>query len=386
MEVKPGYKQTEVGEIPEDWDIVTLGEVVSYVASGKSKVKSSNGKYPVYGSTGVIGYCDMSDYTGDAILVARVGANAGTINFVSDEYCVTDNTIIVRFSVNHSLPFFAYQLVSKRLNTLVFGSGQPLITGTQLKGLAVYAPLLSEQRAIATALGDVDALITALDQLIAKRRDIKQAAMQELLTGKRRLPGFSGEWEVKRLDQIADVDCDNLGSNTNPDYIFTYISLDDVDHGSLRGFSDQVFKTAPSRARQKIRKGDILVSTVRPNLKSHLLFMYESSDWICSTGFSVVRSKYDKAAPGYIFFHLFGGRVAKQIEAMLVGSNYPAISSRDVRTLQIPIPPLDEQIAIATVLSDMDAEIVALEGKRDKTKTLKQGMMQELLTGRIRLV
>jgi type I restriction enzyme S subunit len=235
-------------------------------------------------------------------------------------------------------------------------------------------------------LSDADALIESLEQLIAKKRHLKQDAMQELLTGKKRLPEFGGEWEVKRLDAVADIDPDNLGSATPSDYVFNYISLEDVDVGSLRSYSEQTFGSAPSRARRRLRTGDILVSTVRPNLQSHLLFTLTHPNWVCSTRFSVVRCKSQETDPGYVFYHLFGHRVTKQIEALLTGSNYPAINGGDVKVLEIPMPKLPEQTAIAAILSDMDAEITALKAKLAKARQLKRGMMHNLLTGRIRLI
>jgi type I restriction enzyme S subunit len=250
----------------------------------------------------------------------------------------------------------------------------------------VILPPLAEQEAIAEALGDADALIESLEQLLVKKRDLKQGAMQELLTGKRSLLGFSGKWEVKRLGDVADTDPENLGSDTRPHFTFNYIALEDVDVGTLRSYSEQVFCTAPSRARRRLRKGDILVSTVRPSLMSHMLFNADGDNWVCSTGFCVVRCREGVSYPGYLYFHMFAERVARQIEALLTGSNYPAINGGDVRALQIPIPEYKEQTAIAAILSDMDAEIAALEAKLAKTRQLKQGMMQELLTGRIRLV
>jgi type I restriction enzyme S subunit len=185
---------------------------------------------------------------------------------------------------------------------------------------------------------------------------------------------------------VADVDPENLSSNTQPNYAFNYISLEDVDFGVLRSYSEQLFSTSPSRARRSLQKGDVLVSTVRPNLKSHLLFNIDATNWVCSTGFSVVRCRDGLTHPGYVFMLFFGHKIMRQIDALLTGSNYPAINGGDVRTLEIPVPEYKEQAAIAEVLSDMDAEIAALEARRDKTLALKQGMMQELLTGRIRLV
>ena len=173
--------------IPEDWDILPLGKLAINISSGKSKAKSSQGPYPVHGSTGVIGCTDSAQYDGEAILVARVGANAGKLNHVTGRYGVTDNTIIVKFKADSWLPYFRQQLETKGLNSMVFGSGQPLITGTQLKGLLLCIPPSDKQRAIAAVLSDMDAEIDALEQKRDKTRALKQGMIQELLTGKTRL-------------------------------------------------------------------------------------------------------------------------------------------------------------------------------------------------------
>ncbi|GAB1257641.1 hypothetical protein NBRC116494_21430 [Aurantivibrio plasticivorans] len=181
------YKQTELGEIPEDWEIHCLGDCVDYLGSGRTGTKSK-GDFPLYGSTGLIGSCEYPEYEGEAILVARVGANAGRLSYVRGKYGVSDNTIIVRLNPDCELQFFRYWLISKNLNNLIFGSGQPLITGTQLRGLSLSLPNKEEQTAIATILTDMDADIQALQQRLTKTRHIKQGMMQELLTGKTRLP------------------------------------------------------------------------------------------------------------------------------------------------------------------------------------------------------
>lgn len=193
------------------------------------------------------------------------------------------------------------------------------------------------------------------------------------------------DWEVKKLEAIADIDPENLNNSTNPEYSFQYISLEDVDYGTLRNTTELLFKNAPSRARRKIRKDDILLSTVRPNLKSHLLIKKEISNWICSTGFSVVRCKDNIAHSGFVFNHFFSSVIDRQIETLITGSNYPAINSKDVKSLLIPLPPLPEQQAIASALSDVDALITALEQLITKKRNIKQGAMQQLLTGKKRL-
>ncbi|GCE20936.1 restriction endonuclease subunit S [Dictyobacter kobayashii] len=296
--------------------------------------------------------------------------------------------IIPRKGVNFLWLYRALQFATKEIEQSAHGFKATLlhVRKEEITSQVILFPPLAEQKAIATALSDVDTLITSLDKLIAKKRDIKQATMQQLLTGKTRLPGFSGEWEVKKLGEIAEIDNDNLNSNTPSDYSFKYISLEDVDTGVLRKYAEINFRDAPSRARRKVKKNDILFSTVRPNLKSHLYIIDDMSNLVCSTGFSVLRCYQTIVDSSYVYFHLFADEIEKQIESLLTGSNYPAINSRDVKTLQIPFPPLPEQQAISAILTDMDAEITALERKRDKTRALKQGMMQELLTGKTRLI
>jgi type I restriction enzyme S subunit len=413
MEVKPGYKQTEVGVIPEDWNVHTLRSCLSAqpdyginapAVPFSDKLPSyiritditEDGRFSPERPVSVRRADADSYYLHDGDMVfARTGASVGkSYLYKPEDGRLVFAGFLIRVSPDAAKLVAAYlagyvttgpywnwvRLMSMR-------SGQPGINGKEYGQLPIpLPPTIDEQRAIAGALSDVDGLIGALDQLIAKKRDLKQAAMQQLLTGQKRLPGFHSEWVVKELGKVAEVDVESLGSSTSPDYEFNYISLEDVDAGVLRSSSVQVFGAAPSRARRILRKGDILISTVRPNLKSHLLFTIDAPHWVCSTGFAVVRCREGVTHPGYVFSHLFGYSVSQQIDALLTGSNYPAINSGDVRALGIPVPEYAEQTAIAEVLSDMDAELAALEQRRDKTRALKQGMMQELLTGRTRLV
>jgi type I restriction enzyme S subunit len=299
--------------------------------------------------------------------------------------------VISRFIKRASDPYFYCQYFNSKRGRAKFkeietGSTMKHLNVGDMRSLLLPSPPVEEQRSIAEALSDVDAVLGALDRLIAKRNDLKQAAMQHLLTGQIRLPGFHGEWKVKQLGDVVEIDPENLSSDTRQDYAFKYISLEDVDRGALRDFSEMVFATAPSRARRKLRYNDVLISTVRPNLQSHLLFQRDEPNWICSTGFCVLRCHAGVTNAGYVFQHFFASTVGRQIEAMLTGSNYPAMNSRDVRALQIPFPDFQEQTAIAEVLSEMDAERAGLEQRREKTRALKLGMMQELLTGRTRLI
>jgi type I restriction enzyme S subunit len=186
--VTSGYQETEVGNTPEDWCLRRVAEFATTVASGRSHVGSEFGDYPVHGSTGVIGRCIKPDYSGKAILIARVGANAGKLTVVDGEYGVTDNTIILKIDESLDYEYFWRQLEAKDLNSMVFGSGQPLITGTQVKSLIVpLPPTKPEQVAIAGILNDMDAEIAAVEKKLTKARLLKHGMMQELLTGRIRL-------------------------------------------------------------------------------------------------------------------------------------------------------------------------------------------------------
>ncbi|MBA3888278.1 MAG: restriction endonuclease subunit S [Acidobacteria bacterium] len=407
MEVRPGYKQTEVGVIPEDWEVARLGDLAT--------IRDGTHQTPKYVPDGIpfysVEHVTSGDFTrtkfisikehrfltrsykierGD-ILMTRIGS-IGDCRLIDWDVHASFYVSLALLKVYAaSAAFISQYSHSKAFKSEVELRSLPSATPKKINlgpisDIRVPLPPLPEQNAIAASLNDVDALVDGLTRLIAKKRDLKQAAMQQLLTGQTRLPGFHGEWEVKRLGDVVDADPDNLGAETHPNFAFNYVALEDVDRGVLRSHTERVFASAPSRARRTLSCGDVLVSTVRPNLQSHLLFAGGAGNWVCSTGFCVVRCRGGVTNPAFIFNHLFGGDIIRQIDALLTGSNYPAINSGDVQALTIPLPDFAEQTAIAAVLSDMDAELAALEARRDKTRALKQAMMQELLTGRTRLV
>lgn len=193
-----------------------------------------------------------------------------------------------------------------------------------------------------------------------------------------------GDWEVKHFEDVADIDRESLNSSTSKDYVFDYISLSDVDSDDFKiETTRQVFGTAPSRARRIVKKGDILMSTVRPNLQGFSLLRNEVKDLIASTGFAVISA--NKCSNEYLFQNLFSSGIGRQFYQLLVGSNYPAINSSDVRKLKIPLPPLPEQKAIAQVLSTADAAIHTTEKLIVQKELRKKWLMQQLLTGKKRL-
>ncbi|MDN7132092.1 restriction endonuclease subunit S [Halomonas sp. MC140] len=427
--VPVGYKQTEVGVIPRDWVAKKISELADVIRGASPRPK---GDKRYYGGT--VPRLMVEDVTRDGKFVTptvdsltEAGAKLsrpcpkGTLTLVCSgtvgipsilaiDACIHDGflglvKISKKVSINYLYHFFSTQR-EKFNNSATHGGVFTNLTTEGVKEFLVALPThIEEQFAIANALSDVDALISDLEKLIAKKQAIKTATMQQLLTGRTRLPQFAlredgtpkgykqselGEipedWEVAQIKDIGTVDPENLSSTTPPDYEFYYVSLEQVEVGKLSETIRCTFLSAPSRARRILRQGDILVSTVRPNLMSHFFIKEQVKDLICSTGFSVIRKITDKLFPNYLYQHLFSSVINNQIDMLITGSNYPAINSTDVNNLKIQLGSVEEQTAIATILSDMDEDIQTLEQRLGKTRQLKQGMMQELLTGKTRLV
>ena len=209
-----GYKQTEVGVIPEDWSLRQLGDVVTFLDGRRRPVKDADrakmrGSIPYYGASGIVDYVNDYLFDEDLILLGEDGENILSRNChlvfrISGKAWVNNHAHVLKPNPNVSIGFLTGYLESLNYERFNSGTAQPKLNKQTCVGIPVaLPPTKAEQEAIAEALSDADALIESLEQLLVKKRRIKQGAMQELLTGKRRLPGFSGEWEVKRLGETA---------------------------------------------------------------------------------------------------------------------------------------------------------------------------------------
>ena len=393
MGVRPGYKQTEVGVIPEDWEVKPLGGVVDFLDGKRRPVKDSDrakmrGDVPYYGASGIVDYVNDHLFDEDLVLLGEDGENILSRNSrlafkITGKAWVNNHAHVLKPKPGMSLDYLAEFLESRDYTQFNTGTAQPKLTKLTCSALPVLCPPQLEQRAIAEALRDVDGLLAALDRLIAKKRDLKQAAMQQLLTGQTRLPGFHGEWEVKQIAEIATSTPDkNSGGATLP-VLTCSKHLGFVD--SLGYFKNQVFSKDLSTYKI-IRRGQIGYPA------NHI-----------EEGSIGLQDLYDVAvvSPIYVVFSVvesvnsfFLHRVLK-LESYREKFKVATTSSVDRRgslrwpafsKITVALPPPPEQTAIAEVLSDMDAELATLEQRREKTRLLKQAMMQELLTGRTRLV
>ena len=421
--VKPGYKQTDVGVIPEDWDIVQIGDLKPFVTSGSRGWASY---YSQHGSLFVritnlsreSIYLDLTDtkfvklppeasegvrtQLKEHDVLISITADIGIVGYVDSSVSIpayiNQHIALVRLAPTQvNGKFVSYFLASEKPQRLFRATtdigakaGMSLIT---VQKIQTALPPLPEQQAIATALSDADELIGSLERLLTKKRQIKNGAMQELLTGKKRLPGFSGEWQFKKLGEIADVTGSGVDKKVHADetpvrlvnymdvYRRDFIRSEILDH----------WVTAPSHKHKRcaVRKGDIFFtpsSETRDDIAHSAVAMEDIDDAVYS--YHVVRlrliEEWDLKFRAYAFkTHDFMSQAETICDG---GGTRYVISLGKFREMTIKVPSLTEQTAIAEVLSDMDAEIEALETKLTKARQVKQGMMQELLTGRIRLV
>jgi type I restriction enzyme, S subunit len=287
--------------------------------------------------------------------------------------------VVVRPSTNKLSAVFLSQLINsrfgeKQIESLLVGGAQPVINTSTAANFKLALPPIGEQRAIAAALSDVDALLSKLDALVAKKRDLKTAAMQQLLTGQTRLPGFSGEWEVKRLGDVAEIVMGQSPSSVN--YNTKGLGLPLIQGNADISDRKTITRIFTTEITKSGKGGDILMSVRAPVGE----ISRAGFDVCLGRGVCAIRHRSD-----FLYHYLIS--IEPSWARLSKGSTFDSVNSADVKALEVRLP-VDraEQTAIATVFSNMDTELAALEVRRDKTLALKQGMMQELLTGRIRLV
>ena len=418
-DVPEGYKMSEVGVIPEDWELKTFGDVMTGFSSGATPYRGRPEYYKGnirWITSGELNYNVITDtiekITENAVrntnlkihpkgtfLMAITGLEAegtrGSCGIVGAE-ATTNQSCMALFPTKELLTEYLFHYYVNYGNSLALeycqGTKQQSYTAKIVKILPIIVPpTIEEQQAIASALSDVDALITALEQLITKKCNIKQGAMQQLLTGKKRLPGFSGAWEVKKLGGI--LQSAKLGGNypnSEKETNYPLIKMGNINRGFIDLSKIEFITTGyiPSE-NDKLEYGNILFNT-----RNTLELVGKVSIWknelpLAYYNSNLMRLEFKQSEVSSNFFMnyiLNTKQSLSQLKGFATGTtSVAAIYTRDLLKLEVPLPPFPEQQAIAQILSDMDAEVESLEQKRDKYKAIKQGMMQELLTGKTRL-
>ncbi|WP_190352654.1 restriction endonuclease subunit S [Pseudanabaena cinerea] len=431
-QLRKGYKLTEVGVIPEDWEVYSVRMLVEHQILEKpldgnhGNFHPKNSDYVYYGipfimaNNVVNGQVDLLSckfisqdqgdklqkgfsISGDVLLTHKgtVGNTALVSNISTDYimltpqvtyYRVRDSKRLYNYFLRHYFDSYSFQSI---FINLAGGGTRAYLGIVKQLALPIVIPPLSEQIAIATVLSDSDRLIESLDRLIVKKRNLKQATMQQLLTGKIRLAGFSGEWEVKRLGEHLEFLRNGVNSRaelTIGDPV-KYLHYGDI-HGSNSIFlSPSDLPSLPSskaNSLSKLKNGDLVFADASEDLagvgKSVEIVGTSGIEFV--SGLHTIAIRFDKSilADGFKAYLQFHPTFCQHLRRLASGTKVYATNRGHITSIEINLPSIKEQTAIATILSDMDSEIAALEQQRDKTRALKQGMMQELLTGRIRLV
>ena len=413
-DVPEGYKMSEVGVIPSDWDVKTLENITTEIGDGihsTPQYVSSSDFFFVNGNNLVDNSIKITDNTmcvteyeynkhkkklnGQTILLS-INGTIGNIAFFDDEKVILGKSaayINVNNFTNKRYVFYLLQ------SSIIENYFEDELTGSTIRNLSLKAirntpitlPPPPEQQAIASALGDIDTLITALGQLIAKKRNIKQGAMQQLLTGKKRLTGFGREWEVKKLGDLGSF---SKGKGIRKDEVVSE-GLPCIRYGEIYTIHNDYIKSFKSFITQslanesiELKKGDLLFAGSGETAEEiGKCVAFVGNERVFAGGDIVILRPSINNNSLFLGFLLNNPIVSNQKARMGQGDAVVHISGKNLSEIQIPLPPTkEEQNAIAQILSDMDAEIEAFEKKQAKYKTIKQGMMQELLTGKTRLI
>ena len=413
--VKQGYKQTEIGVIPEKWETVKLNDCCSFLGGGtppKNILEYWEGTIPWVSSSDL---CNNDVYSinvnryitekaiamsatnkcpaGTVLVVSRVGV--GKVALSTCEICTSqDFTNII--PEKHNALFLSYVLVPIMINKANEAQGTSIkgVTTEEIKQTTVIFPPIAEQQLITETLSDVDGMISSLEKLIAKKKAVKQGAMQELLTGKKRLSGYTGEWVEKNVEDIVIRFATGLNPRQNfklnDGGINYYVTIKDFKDGRLflDDECDRIDDVALARINERsdLRKNDLLFSSIG-RIGDAYLITETPQNWNINESVFALRPNTQLINPLMLYYLLTSDSVKRRLTDSTTGSTLKSIKLGHLKKISCVFPKdLNEQVAIAAILSDIDNEIEALEQKLAKTRELKQGMMQQLLTGKIRLV
>lgn len=423
VKVPEGYKQTEVGVIPEDWEVVSLGDAVEFLDGQRRPIKYSertkiSGIYPYYGASGIVDHVNDYIFDEELILLGEDGENILSRNLplafkVTGKIWVNNHAHVMRPNDNFNITFLTDFLESLDYSLLNSGSAQPKLNKASCLKIKVVKPSKQEQTAIATALSDVDNLIQSLEKLIAKKEAIKTGTMQQLLTGKTRLPKFATredgspkgfkqtelgripeDWDFIRLPKVAWFqEGPGVRNNQFESYGVKLLNGTNIDKGRLlldkteRYISEKLAYGQYSHF--MIDNLDILIACSGVSIDrfdEKVTIVNDKHLPLClNTSTMRFKPNNEKLYRFYLFYFLKSSLFKKQIGGTATGSAQLNFGPFHVNKVIIFLPSTKEQTAIATILSDIDTEIQALQQRLEKTKDIKQGMMQQLLTGKVRL-
>lgn len=388
------------GPIPTDWIIKPLSDVAVFLDGKRRPIKDTErakmkGIYPYYGASGVVDYVNDYLFDEDLILLGEDGDNIVSRNTrlafrVSGKIWVNNHAHVLKPISSVNIDFLSEYLESLDYSQYNSGSAQPKLNKQTCSSIPVVLPPKVEQDKIAKALADADSQIQGVEKLIAKKRDIKQATMQQLLTGKTRLPGFSGKWKAVQLDKLTEV-IDPHPSHRAPSAVGSgvyFLGIGDLDvDGNIVGTNPRIVHESILKEHSgRYNLNDSLIGLGRVASIGKVIRLKDvGTPYAISPTLGVIKPQ--QVDPNFLFFALQSSEVSDQFLQVMSGSTRASVGMIVLRKLKIYLPEdRSEQTAIGEVLNSLDSELRELMKKLAKLNLIKQGMMQELLTGRIRLI
>ncbi|RRO13581.1 restriction endonuclease subunit S [Flavobacteriaceae bacterium 14752] len=373
--IPKGYKQTEIGLIPEDWEVISVDEISKITTGDKdTQNKIADGKYPFFVRSQEIERINSYTFDGEAVLTSGDGVGVGKIfHYIKGKFDFHQRVYSIHDFNKYDGKFFYYYFSNhffERVMQMTAKSSVDSVRREMISNMNIpFPPTIQEQQAIAQVLSDTDRCIESMQQLIAKKKAIKQGAMQELLTGKKRLADFSGKWETKKLGEVAFI---KTGSKNNQDKV-----VDGYYPFFVRSQSIEKINSYSYDCEAILVPGEGGIGSI---------FHYINGKFDVHQRVYVISNFSENIYGKYVYLFMkehFGMHAMKNtVKATVDSLRLPTF-----KEFEIKLPnDIQEQQAIAQILSDMDAEIEALTAQLHKTKALKQGLMQELLTGKTRLV
>ena len=347
---------------------------------------------PIFSCSNPIKIAEKND------LLLSVRAPVGDVNIALFKSCIGRGLAAIRTKdgkIDYLFLFYYLKYSKNLFDSLSMGSTFKAITKKEIEKFQILLPPLPEQNKIAEVLSAVDHVIEEVNESIAKTERLKKGLMQNLLTKgighkefkETEIGEIPKEWRVVGMEYVADINKELRDPKRElSNKKFSYIDIDSVENetGVIKNLREVIGREAPSRARRQVRYNDVIMSTVRPYLKAFAIIPKLYDGQICSTGFAVLRCK-EKILPKFLLYVLFSKLLVSQFNREMVGAQYPALNSSQVKKLKIPLPTILEQNKIAEILSTVDERIQLLKEKKKKLERVKKGLMNELLTGRKRV-
>lgn len=362
----------------DEWEEKKLGDITSNISSGKTLTKLETGKFNLYGSTGKIGFTNVADYFGENILIARVGANAGTLNFINEECGITDNTLITSVKNNsYYNKWLYYYLINYNLNRLIFGSGQPLITGSLLKKISLSIPYFEEQQKIADFLSSIDKKISITEEKLNLFNEYKKGLMKKIFNQELRFKDSKGndypKWEEKRLGEIGEVITGKTPSTKDEKNWNGEIQF--VTPTDMKGKKYQLTteRTVSEEFNIKILpKGTVMFTCIGATIGKMSI-----STKNCITNQQINSVLLNKNITNeYIYYFLL--KEVPKIQASKSTTTMPIINKTEFSKLIVELPCLEEQQKIADFLSSIDTKIEKISDELENLKEFKKGLLQQM--------